>query len=76
MDKLCVEGMLAALDRSVSSLPEAARPEALRGVLAFYAALHHNAGVAAPLWVEAGQARGAGARQPESGTCPQIASTG
>lgn len=75
MEELYVEAMLAALDRSVVCLPEAARPEARQGLLAFYAALHENAGVAVPLWVQAGQARNADALRFDLVPCSTASST-
>lgn len=55
--ELPVDAMLDVLDRSVASLPERARPEARRGILAFYAALYANVGLPPPAWVQAGQDR-------------------
>jgi hypothetical protein len=75
-EDLYVEAMLTALDCSVVCLPEAARPEALHGLLAFYAALHQNAGVAVPLWVRAEQARDASARRLDLILCSSATSVG
>lgn len=76
MEELDVQSMLAALDRSLVTLPGAARREARSGLLAFYAALHHNSGIVVPAWVLAGQNGDEGSRRPIPATCCAAAPTG